>query len=192
MNRKPFIRVTLASLGAAMFLGALNSGPAESQSLDLEAFQNSAVSVHNAHRATHHTPGATNSSSLSSTAQAYAEYMLSTGVFIHSSSEQRNGAGENLYYTYSEFPLDPATLAQKATDAWYAEVADYDYGKPGFSVATGHFSQVVWKGTTEIGCGAAQGPKKLAGRNATINYVVCHYAPAGNVYGQYPANVLQP
>ena len=174
-----------------MFLGVLNSAPAASQTFDLGAFQNRAMAEHNTYRAIHKTPGVTLSDSLNSTAQTWAEHMFSTGVFIHGSYDQRNGAGENLYYTYSEKPLDPATLAQKAVEAWYEEVADYDYGKPGFSVDTGHFTQVVWKETTQIGCGVAQGPRMLAGRNATINYVVCHYAPDGN-NGDYPTNVLQP
>ena len=188
MNRTSFIRVTLTSLGTAMFLGTLNSAPAASQT----AFQNSAMAEHNTYRAVHHAPDVTLKGSLNSTAQAWADHMLSTGVFIHGSYDQRNGAGENLFYTYSQFPLDPATLAQQAVGAWYEEVEDYDYSKPGFSVDTGHFTQVVWKETTQIGCGVAQGPKVLAGRNATINYVVCHYAPHGNIYGDYPTNVLKP
>ncbi|NEP09378.1 MAG: secretion protein [Symploca sp. SIO2C1] len=192
MYRNQFIRVTLASLGSALFLGAFNSSPVDSQSFDLGAFQKSALSEHNTYRATHHSPAMTQSSSANSTAQAYAEKMLSTGRFLHSSESERNGAGENLYYTYSEFPLDPADLAARAVGAWYEEVVDYDYNNPGFSVDTGHFTQVVWKSTTQLGCGVAQGPKVIAGRNATINYVVCHYTPHGNFYGEYPSNVLQP
>jgi uncharacterized protein YkwD len=192
MHPKPWLKLTLASFGSAIFLGSLNGGVAASQTIDLGAFKNSAAAEHNTYRATHHAPALSQSASLNTTAQAYADQILSTGVFIHSSEEQRNGAGENLYYTYSQFPLDPETVAAKAVAAWYEEVTDYDYGNPGFSVDTGHFSQVVWKGTTDLGCGVAQGPRMLAGRPATINYVVCHYGPAGNVYGQYPANVLQP
>ena len=35
---------------------------------------------------------------------------------------------------------------------WYDEEPDYDYKNPRFSNKTGHFSQVIWKATTEIGC----------------------------------------
>ena len=191
MYRNQFIRVTLASLGSALFLGVLNSSPVDSESFDLEAFRNSALSQHNTYRATHHSPALTKSDPANSTAQAYAETILSTGVFIHSSESQRNGAGENLYYRFSQFPLEPATLAAEAVGAWYEEVAEYDYANPGFSVDTGHFTQVVWKSTTQLDCGVAQGPKTIAGRTGTANYVVCHYTPDGN-NGDYPSNVLQP
>lgn len=191
MYRNQFIRVTLASFGSTLLLGVLNSTPVDSQSFDLGAFRNSALSEHNIYRNFHRSPAMTQSSSANKTAQDYAETILSTGVFIHGSYEQRNGAGENLYYTFSQFPLDPEDLAARAVGAWYEEVEDYDYNNPGFSVDTGHFTQVVWKSTTQLGCGVAQGPKTIAGRTGTANYVVCHYVPDGN-NGDYPSNVLQP
>lgn len=191
MYREQLIGVTLTGLGTALFLGLLSPDPVASQNFDLGAFQNHAVSEHNTYRATHHSPPLTSSSSLNSIAQSYAQKLLTTGVFIHSSDSERNGAGENLYYTFSQFPLDPADLAKRAVGAWYEEVADYDYSNPRFDVDTGHFTQVVWKSTTQLGCGVAQGPKTIAGRTGTANYVVCHYAPDGN-NGDFPSNVLQP
>lgn len=32
------------------------------------------------------------------------------------------------------------------------EEKTYDYGNPGFSMDTGHFTQTVWVGTTDLGC----------------------------------------
>jgi hypothetical protein len=43
---------------------------------------------------------------------------------------------------------------------------------------TGHYTQVVWKTTTEIGCGMATG--------SANDYLVCQYSPGGNVIGQAP------
>ncbi|KAG0318144.1 Golgi-associated plant pathoproteinsis- protein 1, partial [Podila horticola] len=34
-----------------------------------------------------------------------------------------------------------------AITAWYNEEKQYNYNNPGFSGATGHFTQVVWKDT---------------------------------------------
>jgi hypothetical protein len=45
---------------------------------------------------------------------------------------------------------------EAATQAWYDEIKDYDWENPGFSMETGHFTQVVWKGTTKVGFGYAQ------------------------------------
>ncbi|BGP31225.1 hypothetical protein JCM10296v2_002989 [Rhodotorula toruloides] len=35
------------------------------------------------------------------------------------------------------------------------EEAKYNYDKPGYADATGHFRQMVWKGTTQLGCAQA-------------------------------------
>ena len=67
----------------------------------------------------------------------------------------------------------------EAVDMWYNEVDDpgYDFSNPGWDYGTGHFTQVVWKGTTEVGCGVANG------------WVCCRYYPPGNYMGQFPENV---
>lgn len=50
---------------------------------------------------------------------------------------------------------------------------------------SGHFTQVVWKGSKEIGVG-----KAVAKDGKHI--VVASYRPAGNLIGTYAANVLPP
>lgn len=44
----------------------------------------------------------------------------------------------------------------------YSEIKDYNFGNPGFSQGTGHFTQVVWKGSTEIGVGVGQKGSKVS------------------------------
>lgn len=34
------------------------------------------------------------------------------------------------------------------------EASMYDYDNPNFSEETGHFTQLVWKNTTTVGCGS--------------------------------------
>lgn len=66
--------------------------------------------------------------------------------------------------------------------------------KPGYSFngssrgGTGHFTQVVWKGSKELGIGMAKGKSK-SGMFCT--YVVARYKPAGNYRGRYVKNVLK-
>ena len=67
---------------------------------------------------------------------------------------------------------------------WYDEVKDYNYVRPGFSMGTGHFTQVVWKSSTEVGFGVARAS------NGSY-YAVGNYYPPGNMYGQFPQNVLK-
>jgi len=71
----------------------------------------------------------------------------------------------------------------------YNEVCEpgYDFASGGFSKGTGHFTQVVWKGSTELGIGRAestQGSMKCA-------YIVGRYKQAGNMMGDFPQNVVK-
>lgn len=51
-----------------------------------------------------------------------------------------------------------------------------------FCVASpGHFTQVVWEGSTELGVGLAT--------DGYITFVVGQYLPAGNMQGQFEQNV---
>ena len=50
----------------------------------------------------------------------------------------------------------PPPPGHNMTAMWYKEVKNYDWENPGYSQATGHFSQVVWKATKMIGVGMAQ------------------------------------
>ena len=65
---------------------------------------------------------------------------------------------------------------------WYGELYDpgYDFNSPGFGHGTGHFTQVVWKASTKLGCGYAG------------VFAVCRYSPAGNMSmpGYFEDNVL--
>lgn len=73
-----------------------------------------------------------------------------------------------------------------ATSSWYDEIQDYDYSHPDFSMSTGHFTQVIWKGTQQLGVGIA-----LTNDGKSV-YVVAQYSPPGNFLGQFQENVLQP
>ena len=65
---------------------------------------------------------------------------------------------------------------------WYDEIAKYSFKKPTFSMETGHFTQVVWTTTTQVGCGMTQ--------CKGLDIWVCNYDPPGNWEGQYPQHVL--
>lgn len=67
----------------------------------------------------------------------------------------------------------------------YAEEAQHQYGKEPTTLKTGHFTQVVWRDSTELGVGMARN------RNGEV-YVVCNYNPAGNFLGSFTENVPPP
>jgi hypothetical protein len=77
--------------------------------------------------------------------------------------------------------------------AWANESQYYDFDAPtGFSEQTGHFTQLVWKGTTEVGCGVTNCPPVSSSSSSSDDsgsnpaqgwFVVCEYRPPGNVVG---------
>lgn len=76
-----------------------------------------------------------------------------------------------------------------AVDAWGLERSLYNYNDPGFSEATGHFTQLVWKASTTVGCGRKLCGGKAAGSKSTGWFLVCEYWPRGNVIGQFAQEV---
>lgn len=126
------------------------------------------LEIHNQFRALHQVAPVVWSDAVAASAQAF----VNTCPTNHSNS----GYGENLAWGY------PSIAA--VVTAWYEEEALYDYANPGFSYDTGHFTQVVWKGTTEIGCAFKTG---CSGWPITW---VCQYNPPGNYLGQFEENVF--
>eukprot|EP00775_Hariotina_reticulata_P005868 gene5868-6109_t len=131
---------------------------------------------HNVYRARHQAAALTWDEAMASSTAAYAARC----TFAHSNGPY----GENIYMTSQMGNAAGALLA--AVDAWYAEVSKYtNYATGGFSGATGHFTQVVWKGSSKLSCAA----QACSGQGTMV---FCNYSPAGNVMGQFPANVLPP
>ena len=135
------------------------------------------VESHNRFRAKHCAPPLKWSKRVASKAQSWADKLKKKGCsLVHSGNPS---LGENIY-----FGGPPGTIDLKtAVDTWYEEVKKYNFKSPGFSADTGHFTQVVWRDSREIGCGAATCPEG--------DILVCNYSPGGNVQGQYKDNVLR-
>ncbi|KAF8699161.1 PR-1-like protein, partial [Rhizoctonia solani] len=128
------------------------------------------LTAHNNERANHGAKALVWDSGLASTAQAWANQCK----FEH------NQAGQNLYAGTG----NPGAAA--AVGAWNAESKDYNPSNPQAS----HWTQVVWKSTTKVGCALATcAPGTIFPANYNANYYVCNYSPYGNVAGQYAQNV---
>ena len=134
----------------------------------------SLLAAHNRDRAAHCAPPLAWSEDLARSAQAWADGLRARGcVFEHS----RTRYGENLAGGTSGV-LDGEAVAAM----WYDEGQRYDYRRGGFSMQTGHFTQLVWTETTSVGCGVTT--------CRGMDLWVCQYDPPGNVEGGYGAHVL--
>jgi len=138
------------------------------------AENNAALNAHNFYRCMHGAPPMTWDTRVEAKAREWAQ----RGKFDHSPNSFRtiNGVyhGENLAMGWSGFDM------KSATKMWYDEI-NLTPGKrgrvDGFSMQTGHYTQVVWKSSVRLGCGESGG------------LVVCMYGPGGNYGGEYGTQV---
>jgi len=132
----------------------------------------------------------TYSTHLEEEAQRYANLLASTGKFEHDSTvNHEEGYGENLYAYSKDQPLG----IEDAMPHWFDEEmplynyedgscqeAYYDNGTP---IKCGHYTQVIWQETQEVGCATAQ---YTTGAMKGGYVYVCKYQKAGNIEGEKP------
>jgi len=143
----------------------------------LEPWQQQMLDRHNVHRAQHCAPALTWDAEVAATAQAWAARC----VFEH---DAENPFGENM-----SGGQGPGSNPEAPVDSWYSEISEYDFARPDLTEAAGHFTQVVWKGSTKLGCGLAECPGSTFNREQPGLLYVCRYAEAGNMAGEFPKNV---
>jgi uncharacterized protein YkwD len=128
------------------------------------------LAAHNAVRAQHHLRPLNWSDKLAQVARDWAETLLSKDEFFH---RPQGKYGENLFRQWGA----PATPEQ-VVKAWAVEAEDYNYRTNTCSKACGHYTQIVWRDTTKVGCAFARVP----GREVWV----CNYDPRGNYVGDRP------
>ncbi|KAJ5824956.1 Allergen V5/Tpx-1-related protein [Penicillium robsamsonii] len=105
----------------------------------LDKFKDDMLKVTNEYRANHDAGPLKWNDTLAEYSQEWADAC----IWKHSKSSY----GENLAFGYKN--------VSAAVIAWGDEGEMYNFDKPtGFTEATGHFTQLVWKSTTQVGCAA--------------------------------------
>jgi len=99
--------------------------------------------------------------------------------------------GENYYASSASMSMEQ--LATDASAAWYKTGAGCAYGKSNSYGDCGHFTQLVWKDSTRIGC--AMTTVAQCGNQGLGSQSLCAYLEAGNVmfnngYSLYKQNVI--
>ena len=114
---------------------------------------------------------------LAAASDAYALHLARSGRWGHSPAHQRVGQGENLW-----MGTRGAFTPQAMVGDWLSERRMFRAGvfpnvsRSGSWHDVGHYTQIVWPGTTRVGCSVRS--------SAHWDYLVCRYATPGNTMGQ--------
>jgi len=134
------------------------------------AFSRGMLAAHNQIRARVDVQPLIWSASLAARAQDWANQLLRQDRFYH---RPNSNVGENIF----EISGGHASPAEVVED-WASEARQYNYRANACRGRCGHYTQVVWRGTRELGCAVAS----ENGREVWV----CNYSPHGNWVGERP------
>ncbi len=135
----------------------------------LQDWQAGMLHLQNQLRARHQLAPLHWSDDLAQKAQQWADRLLATGEFRHDPSRH----GQNLFAV-----SNGNATAEFVFNAWASEASSYNYETNTCSDVCGHYTQIVWRDTTEIGCAVA--------RDSRREVWVCDYNPPGNINNARP------
>ncbi|MCX5874725.1 MAG: CAP domain-containing protein [Deltaproteobacteria bacterium] len=183
-----------AVLSATLLLLCLvSANPSQAQENSVDAM--CMLEEHNALRSTVGVQELRWSDALAHQAATWADTLKKSGCAMKHSHAAR--VGENLYWASPlktgsrskgnsawKLRLTPQPITEKDVAAswaneqpWYSRASNTCNAPPGKTC--GHYTQMVWAGTREVGCA-----KAVCDDSSQV--WVCNYAPAGNVIGQRP------
>jgi len=145
------------------------------------------VAAHNKWRAQVGVGKLSYSPELAASSQAWADNLKQTNQCRMRHSSPEGKYGENLYWASAAVWTDGRRELQKVpstkpVESWGNEKLDYSHAKnsckPG--KMCGHYTQVVWKTSTKVGCAVA------VCEDSQEQVWVCQYQPAGNWVGSKP------
>ncbi|UPQ98221.1 putative cysteine-rich secretory protein [Chloropicon primus] len=132
------------------------------------------LDLHNELRSLHGAPALEWSDAVAASAQEWADKLAAEGCdLVH---DMDSGYGENLAKGHESLDL--------AIQDWYDEVRWYNHRRARFSERTGHYTQLVWMNSENVGCAQATCHDDRFGRKI----FVCRYDPPGNFHGHFAEN----
>lgn len=149
---------------------------AQPQQAQVNPFAEQLLARHNMERDRKGVTRLTWSRKLAQEAQGWADRLAIENTMRHADYETRGGAGENLWMGSAGY-----FGAEQMVDAFLAERKHYRPGafpqvsRTGKWEDVGHYTQIIWPATQEVGCAVS--------RNASNDFLVCRYWPAGNMAG---------
>jgi hypothetical protein len=167
-------RVTLTIAVAAL---GLSAAPATSQGWTSAGPSLRLLAMHNMERARIGVPLLQWDSRLAAAAASYGPVLERMGRLQHSPRATRPGQRENLW-----MGTRGAFSPEQMVGSWIAERRDFHPGvfprvsRTGNWLDVAHYTQIVWRGTTHVGCAVHRG--------ARWDFLICRYSPPGNADGR--------
>ena len=164
-------------LAAAAALSCATCTPATAE------FQARVLAAHNAERSARCVPPLVWDAAAAADAAAWAAELARTHRMRHADGGSASGQGENLFMgTAGAYPVEAMIGLWAAEKTVLAQLASWE---DDFRTV-GHYTQMVWSGTTAVGCAVAS--------DGADDYLVCRYSPPGNVEGEqpFPADCARP
>ena len=116
---------------------------------------------------------------LAQSAQRWADYLASTGRFEHAPENHRAPEGENLWAgTRGYFQPEAMVGAWIREKRFFRPGVFPDNSTTGRWEDVGHYTQLVWRATSQVGCAEAASERE--------DILVCRYSEAGNYRGERP------
>jgi len=116
---------------------------------------------------------------LAQSAQRWADYLATTGRFEHAPEDHFTPEGENLWAgTKGHYTPEAMVGAWTREKRFFRPGIFPDNSLTGRIEDVGHYTQVVWRATAEVGCARAASQRD--------DILVCRYARAGNYVGERP------
>ena len=141
-------------------------------------FINSALEIHNEFRKNHNAEPLKLNNELIVKAKNYAKILINSSDNFSIFTFNKKPLGENIYINNSK--INPKDICKK----WYKESKKYNYNSKKFQKDTLHFTQLIWKGTSEFGFGY------ISSENKTC--AVALYYPPGNIFNKFDENIEKP
>ncbi|XP_021755381.1 pathogenesis-related protein 1-like [Chenopodium quinoa] len=109
---------------------------------------------------------------------AYAQWWANQRRYDCALQHSRGPYGENIFWGSGGSDWSPAFAAQYWVDEkkWY----DYNTNSCAYGKDCGHYTQIVWKSSTRVGCA------KVVCYNGRGVFITCNYDPPGNYIGSRP------
>ena len=114
---------------------------------------------------------------LAAAAAGYGPALARRGRLAHSPPESRPGEGENLWMgTRGAYSLEEMVGGWAAEKRLFVPGTFPDVSRSEAWSDVAHYTQMIWPSTTRVGCALHA--------SARWDFLVCRYAPTGNVVGR--------